>query len=200
LPFSNKSVGLTTAPWTLVENRDEYDNGGDIFTSSTQHFLPVSSTPHAVQILFQNMFQSLYHSVRLELGIIPVNQIYADAVMYNRTILEVYVPPPPSAFNLPGSVDYATYTNISRQSSPNPNAVAQWQAHVNGTQKSDCVPILLYSRQVPRLKPMGSAITSVFVSTFAMLSVAWTIFSVIAGALAALYPGKFCNNPRPISC
>ncbi|KAJ6600251.1 hypothetical protein DFH09DRAFT_1070069 [Mycena vulgaris] len=43
---------------------------------------------------------------------------------------------------------------------------------------------MLYLRLVPHLKPLGSAITSIFVSTFAMLSVLWTIIGLIAGVLA----------------
>ncbi|KAJ6465675.1 hypothetical protein DFH09DRAFT_1112583 [Mycena vulgaris] len=62
---------------------------------------------------------------------------------------------------------------------------------VRSFQESDRVPILLYFRSVPRLKPLGSAITSVFVSTFAMLSVLWTIFNFIAGALAGSQSDKF---------
>ncbi|KAJ7336893.1 hypothetical protein DFH08DRAFT_1082928 [Mycena albidolilacea] len=41
-----------------------------------------------------------------------------------------------------------------------------------------------YLRPVPHLKPLGSAITSVFVSTFATLPAMWIIFSLVAGALA----------------
>ncbi|KAJ6550810.1 hypothetical protein DFH09DRAFT_1086441 [Mycena vulgaris] len=62
---------------------------------------------------------------------------------------------------------------------------------VRSFQESDRVPILLHFRSVPRLKPLGSAITSVFVSTFAMLSVLWTIFNFIAGALAGSQSDKF---------
>ncbi|KAJ7640359.1 hypothetical protein DFH06DRAFT_1215828, partial [Mycena polygramma] len=51
-----------------------------------------------------------------------------------------------------------------------------------------------YLRPVPRLKPLGSAITSVFVSTFAMLSVAWTTFSVIAGALVSSHDNALDRN------
>ncbi|KAJ7666932.1 hypothetical protein DFH06DRAFT_1185077 [Mycena polygramma] len=51
-----------------------------------------------------------------------------------------------------------------------------------------------YLRPIPRLKPLGSAITSVFVSTFAMLSVAWTTFSVISGALVSSHDNTSDRN------
>jgi hypothetical protein len=47
-----------------------------------------------------------------------------------------------------------------------------------------------YIRTVPRLKPLGAAITSVFVSTFAMVSVLWQVFSFIAAALCDKGSGK----------
>jgi hypothetical protein len=47
-----------------------------------------------------------------------------------------------------------------------------------------------YIRTVPRLKPLGAAITSVFVSTFAMVSVLWHVFSFIAAALSGNGNGK----------
>ncbi|KAJ6535329.1 hypothetical protein DFH09DRAFT_1091666 [Mycena vulgaris] len=56
---------------------------------------------------------------------------------------------------------------------------------VRSFQDSDCFPVMLYIRPVPHLKPLGSAITSVFVSTFATLSVLWRIFSAVTEALAA---------------
>ncbi|KAJ6522335.1 hypothetical protein DFH09DRAFT_1097223 [Mycena vulgaris] len=56
---------------------------------------------------------------------------------------------------------------------------------VRSFQDSDRFPLMLYIRPVPHLKPLGSAITSVFVSTFATLSVLWRIFSVVTEALAA---------------
>ena len=55
---------------------------------------------------------------------------------------------------------------------------------------SDRVPVMQYLRSTPRIKPLGSAITSVFVSTFAMLSALWTIFSIVAGALAGIHNRK----------
>ncbi|KAJ6491048.1 hypothetical protein C8R45DRAFT_196033 [Mycena sanguinolenta] len=47
------------------------------------------------------------------------------------------------------------------------------------------VPALQYFRHAARLKPLSSAVTSVFISTFAMFSVMWTVFLLVAGALCA---------------
>ncbi|KAJ7881514.1 hypothetical protein B0H14DRAFT_3433889 [Mycena olivaceomarginata] len=62
--------------------------------------------------------------------------------------------------------------------------MAQWLEQAEFFKNSDRVPVMEYLHSVPRVKPLGSAITSVFVATFAMLSVMWTIFSLIAGTLA----------------
>ncbi|KAJ6484871.1 hypothetical protein C8R45DRAFT_931309 [Mycena sanguinolenta] len=71
--------------------------------------------------------------------------------------------------------------------------MAQWQADVEFFQNNTRVPRLEYFRTVPRLKPLGSAVTSVFVSTFAMLSVIWTVFSLVAGALARFHSVRFLD-------
>ncbi|KAJ6468595.1 hypothetical protein DFH09DRAFT_1222274 [Mycena vulgaris] len=125
----------------------------------------------ALNTIFLNTFQSLYHLVRLELGLILENQIYASPEMYNLSIAPVYVP------GLP-------FLNGSLGSTSDAEVMAKLRNTVRLFNDSDNVPVMGYLRSVPRLKPLGSAITSVFVSTFAMLSVLWTIFSVIAGALA----------------
>ncbi|KAJ6488397.1 hypothetical protein DFH09DRAFT_1105628 [Mycena vulgaris] len=128
----------------------------------------------ALNTMFLNTFQSLYHLVRLELGLILENQIYASAEMYNRSIAPVYVT----------GINLLPLVNGSLASTSNATVMAEWRDTVRVFNESDRVPVMLYLRSVPRLKPLGSAITSVFVSTFAMLSVLWTIFSLIAGALA----------------
>ncbi|KAJ7635895.1 hypothetical protein B0H17DRAFT_1217201 [Mycena rosella] len=132
--------------------------------------------------LLQNAFQSLYHRVRMELGVILENQIYASPEMYNNSISDVYV----------GSFPMwkPTVANTSRLATANATLMAEWRDSVRRFNDTDRVPVMPYLRSVPRLKPLGSAITSVFVSTFAMLSVAWTIFSLIAGAVSASHADK----------
>ncbi|KAJ6468590.1 hypothetical protein DFH09DRAFT_1222257, partial [Mycena vulgaris] len=132
---------------------------------------------------FLNTFQSLYHLVRLELGLILENQIYASPEMYNRSIAPVYAP----GLVYAPELDISPWVNGSLAFTSKATLMAEWQDTVRLFNDSDNVPVMLYLRPVPRLKPLGSAITSVFVSTFAMLSVLWTIFSLIAGALTRSY-------------
>ncbi|KAJ6599783.1 hypothetical protein DFH09DRAFT_1271417 [Mycena vulgaris] len=139
----------------------------------------------SLNTFFQNTFQALYHRVRLELGIVLENQIYGSPEMYNHSISNVYAPIPPWAILL----NSYSSANRSRLSTSNATLMAQWKEFVKIFKDSDQVPIMPYVRPVPRLKPLGSAMTSVFVSTFAMLSVLWTIFSIVAGAFAE-FAGK----------
>ncbi|KAF7343596.1 hypothetical protein MSAN_01980100 [Mycena sanguinolenta] len=114
---------------------------------------------------------TFYHLIRLDLGVIVDNQIYNSPQMFNRTI---------------GSIDTEFYSlaNAARNSTSNAMLMEQWQREVEFFQHNTRVPPLEYLRSVPRLKPLGSAVTGVFVSTFAILSVMWTAFSLVAGALA----------------
>ncbi|KAJ6490875.1 hypothetical protein C8R45DRAFT_991061 [Mycena sanguinolenta] len=126
--------------------------------------------------IYQNLFQSVYHLVRLDLGIILENQMYNSSEMYNRSVVDV-----------PRILDGESSAHTSRAWVSDPGSMAEWQYDNSGLRffaHSDRVPVMEYLRPIPRIKPLGSALTSVFVSTFAMISVLWTIFSVIAGALA----------------
>ncbi|KAJ7682906.1 hypothetical protein B0H17DRAFT_51598 [Mycena rosella] len=152
-----------------------------------------NNTPvSALNDVFQNTFQSLYHLARMELGVIVENQIYASPEMYNNSISPVYIPGFESSTPVPPSNYLAA--NTSRISTSNATLMSEWIASVRSFNESDRVPVMLYPRSVPRLKPLGSAITSVFVSTFAMLSTLWTIFSMVAAALARSYAGKCASN------
>ncbi|KAJ7342802.1 hypothetical protein DFH08DRAFT_938173 [Mycena albidolilacea] len=123
---------------------------------------------------FQNVFQGIYHLVHLDLGVIIDNQIYNSPDMFNLSIMPVTIP----------DLRFPSNANESRLVTSNSTLVAQWRQRVVFFKNSDRVPVMDYLRPVPHLKPLGSAITSVFVSTFAMLSALWTIFSLGAGALA----------------
>ncbi|KAF7336503.1 hypothetical protein MSAN_02305000 [Mycena sanguinolenta] len=122
---------------------------------------------------YQNLIQTLYHLVRVDLGVILDNQIYNSPEMFNRSISPLDV-----------EVHWPSSANTTRNLAFNATLMAQWQQEVEFFQNNTRVPPLEYLRFVPRLKPLGSAVTSVFVSTFAMLSVMWTVFSLVAGALA----------------
>ncbi|KAJ6484828.1 hypothetical protein C8R45DRAFT_1098972 [Mycena sanguinolenta] len=120
---------------------------------------------------YVNLFQSLYHLVRLDLGVILPNQIYNSPEMFNRSILAV------------GNSSF--WASSAREDFTSDAALkAQWQNDVEFYRSSERVPRLEYFRSIQRLKPFASAVTSVFVSTFAMLSVMWTVFSLVAGAFA----------------
>ncbi|KAF7336501.1 hypothetical protein MSAN_02304800 [Mycena sanguinolenta] len=134
-------------------------------------------SPSLLSTVYENLIQAFYHLVRLDLGAILDNQIYNSPEMFNSTIID---------FGL--HTGYAAYD--SRIWISDATLMAQWQRDVEFFQNSTRVPPLEYLRSVPRLKPLGSAVTSVFVSTFAMLSVMWTVFSLVAGALARKYSGK----------
>ncbi|KAJ7810486.1 hypothetical protein B0H14DRAFT_2863394, partial [Mycena olivaceomarginata] len=123
---------------------------------------------------FQNLFQVIYHLIRLDLGVILDNQIYNSPQMFNLSIMPV---------NIPADIGPSSAKD-SRVATSDSALMAQWRQRVVFYQTSDRVPVMDYLRPVLRLKPLGSAITSVFVSTFAMLSALWTIFSLGAGALA----------------
>ncbi|KAF8131771.1 hypothetical protein K438DRAFT_2031924 [Mycena galopus ATCC 62051] len=141
--------------------------------------------------IFQNLFQVVYHLVRLDLGVILDNQIYNSPQMFNCSIADIDRPGVSVFCN---SLGCGWVADIARGATSNASIMAQWQTDVEFFETSDRVPVMEYLRSIPRIKPLGSAITSVFVSTFAMLSVLWTIFSVIAGALAGARNGKLLSN------
>ncbi|KAJ7162410.1 hypothetical protein C8R46DRAFT_1104520 [Mycena filopes] len=131
----------------------------------------------------QNMFQSLYHLARMQLGVIVPNQIFSSPAMFNESIL-------PS--------DDTDGAEMSRAFAFNATTMAEWAGIVQTFNATDRVPVINYLRPIPRLKPLGSAMTSVFVSTFAMVSVLWTIFSLVAGALAARAENGSARNVSSI--
>ncbi|KAJ7474935.1 hypothetical protein FB451DRAFT_1397805 [Mycena latifolia] len=133
--------------------------------------------------VFQNMFQSLYHLVRMELGIILENQIYSSPTMFMDTISDV-----------PSVDGSSSAANASRNSTSDEVLMGEWASTVRDFNQSDRVPVINYLRPVPRLKPLGAAVTNIFVSTFAMLSALWTVFSLVAGAFAKLHEGQHSPN------
>ncbi|KAF7336504.1 hypothetical protein MSAN_02305100 [Mycena sanguinolenta] len=114
----------------------------------------------ALSTAYGNLIQTLYHLVRLDLGVILENQIYNSPEMFNRSI---------SPLDL--GFDWGSWANTARDWTSNATLMAEWQQDVKFFQNNTRVPPLEYLRSVSRLKPLGSAMTSVFVSTFAMLSV-----------------------------
>ncbi|KAJ7716791.1 hypothetical protein B0H14DRAFT_3631860 [Mycena olivaceomarginata] len=167
------------APGGLVAFQDGVHNTGSFISTKALDGLAGQlgnvSTPDFTSI-FQNVFQVIYHLIRVDLGVILDNQIYNSPQMFNLSIMPVNFPAPNQGFG--------SCANWSRAATSNSTLMEQWKDGVALYQTSDRVPVMDYLRPVPRLKPLGSAITSVFVSTFAMLSALWTIFSLGLGALA----------------
>ncbi|KAF7343550.1 hypothetical protein MSAN_01975500 [Mycena sanguinolenta] len=151
----------------------------DLLAESFLRNMSISTLSNA----YTNLLQTFYHLIRLDLGVIVDNQIYNSPEMFNSTITPI---------DIPG--DFDNWENGARALISNATLKAQWQEEVEFYQNNERVTTLEYLRFVPRLKPMGSAITSVFVSMFAMLSVMWTVFSLVAGALARAHRGQTPND------
>ncbi|KAJ7660681.1 hypothetical protein DFH06DRAFT_1400031, partial [Mycena polygramma] len=124
----------------------------------------------ALDAPFHNLFQVFYHLVRYDLGAILENQIYSLPEMFNRSIVTVRVPEDMLG-NSGSPFDPVTPSaaNTMRIATSNETLMTQWQNVIGALNETDRMPVLEYLRPVPRLKPLGSAITSVFVSTFAMI-------------------------------
>ncbi|KAK7046371.1 hypothetical protein R3P38DRAFT_69472 [Favolaschia claudopus] len=162
-------------PYVHTDDNDSANALFPRYNNDTQLQLTMST-------IVQNVYQTLFHTLRLELGVILPNQIFASPQMFNDSIISIFKP---AAFKSV-AMSFDTITN-ARASTTNKTVLAQWKDMVDYYNTTDRVPVMEYSRTVPRLKPLGSAITSIFVATFAMLSSIWTIFSLVAGALAKMY-------------
>ncbi|KAJ7174795.1 hypothetical protein C8R46DRAFT_1347841 [Mycena filopes] len=184
-PGENEGLNLNGPGSSLIFNQSGSLNlfGDTGLIDSLDEFLSQPSVNNA----FQNVFQSLYHLARLELGVIVENQIFSSPAMFNASISNLYYP---------DAGPFLT-ANISRASTSNATLMKEWADIVHMFNTTDRVPVLSYLRPVPRLKPLGSALTSVFVSTFAMVSVLWTIFSLIAGVVAARSENSSAQGPAP---
>ncbi|KAF7343558.1 hypothetical protein MSAN_01976300 [Mycena sanguinolenta] len=168
LTFSSESGDISVVPLPSLPMQI-----ADLLAQSS-----LESISFPLGIACENLFQTFYHLIRLDLGVIVYNQIYNSPQMFNRTI---------------GSIDtgeFDSWANAARNLTFNAMLMVQWLEEVEFFQNNTRVPPLEYLRSVPRLKPVGSAVTSVFVSTFAMLSVMWTVFSLVAGVLARAHGGK----------
>ncbi|KAJ7844871.1 hypothetical protein B0H14DRAFT_2584960 [Mycena olivaceomarginata] len=192
-PCSLLPAHLTASQIIIYNSVGEEDQATtDIFGNLPDHmgdYFP-NICLQGLTALLQNTFQSLYHLVRMELGVIMENQIYSSPVMFNHTISDVYLPP---VSVLGPSMDVYC-ANESRSSTTNATLMSEWENTVRLFNDSDNLPVINYFRIVPHLKSLGAAITSVFVLTFAMLSTLWTVFSLVAGALAPLHEGSHGPN------
>ncbi|KAJ7898335.1 hypothetical protein B0H14DRAFT_3573711 [Mycena olivaceomarginata] len=195
--WNSRSNWCTGSPWIiitwwytsfLVIDGDVALNNSlavDPTSNNTDFFFPdrrLDGTSFAgLNTLLHNLFQAMYHGVRLDLGISQPNQIYTSADRYSRSISTVYIP----GVWFEGGPDRMAFSNTSLLDSY--NLTTRWTAEQQDVVR---VPVMSYIRTVPRLKPLGAAITSVFVSTFAMVSVLRQVFSFIAAALSDKGNGK----------
>ncbi|KAJ7185300.1 hypothetical protein C8R46DRAFT_1185080 [Mycena filopes] len=204
LPCRAQPAQLVGSHWSAaLAGRGDYDEQGSfstvIFGSELSEYLhpgdPIYSvygflTLPSVNNVFQNMFQSVYHLARMELGIIVENQIFNSPQMFNASISTIDLPS-----SLPEIREDILRANESRAFTSNTTLMKEWADTVQLFNTTDRVPVINYLRPVPRRKPLGSALTSVFVSTFAMVSVLWTVFSLIAGVIAAKFENVSTHAP-----
>ncbi|KAJ7166183.1 hypothetical protein C8R46DRAFT_1035454 [Mycena filopes] len=109
-----------------------------------------------VNTAFQNVFQSLYHLIRLELGILVENQIFNSPLMLNQSIANISIPR--SLSDIFRRFSILAASNL-RASTSNATQMKEWADIVHMFNTTDRVPVINYLRSVPRLKPLGSAIT-----------------------------------------
>ncbi|KAJ6599247.1 hypothetical protein DFH09DRAFT_1130531 [Mycena vulgaris] len=121
---------------------------------------PLASMYPAPAAALANAFTATYHILRLDLGVIRPNQIYTSVAKLNASL-----------------DDPARYPN------------QLWHSDCSGTtcyQPLPAVPtsfrtvVMSYVKPVFKRKPLASAVVSVFVSTFAMVSALWAIFNLVA--------------------
>ncbi|KAJ7830334.1 hypothetical protein B0H14DRAFT_3872679 [Mycena olivaceomarginata] len=126
--------GNITAPMTVVD-----------FLESVEPLLGDTPVPlSGLDALWQNLVESFYHLVRMDLGVIIDNQIYNSPEMYNQTIIGV-----PS--------DLGSAANSSRKSTSNATLMAEWQKKVDFLQNSDRVPVMEYLRPVSHREDIRTA-------------------------------------------
>ncbi len=167
--------------------------GGNILPSDQE-----LEVPSNVQLVLQNALQAIYSTIRVDLGVSPLNQIFASSIMFNKSISSVSLFEPwtngtdPPNCTVGDTVDVLdikaafvvndSYANCLRRAH---SEITIW----NGEFGRSRVPYVPYLRPMFRQKPMLSAISSVFVATFAMISAAWSLFHFIAGSFCQTQSG-----------
>ncbi|KAJ7259934.1 hypothetical protein B0H12DRAFT_1108033 [Mycena haematopus] len=129
----------------------------------------------------RNMFQVYYHLLRRDLGVLLDNQIYSSPEMYNNSI--ILLNPGAGMEGTPFGTIGTSAAKHYHTLLANQTLMEEWRNSIQMFNETDCVPVFEYLRPTPRRKSLGSAITSVFSSTFAMVATVWAIFSMIARAL-----------------
>ncbi|KAK0192959.1 hypothetical protein F5146DRAFT_1136799 [Armillaria mellea] len=150
--------------------------------------------PSIVQIVIKNALQAIYSTIRLDLGVIPPNQIFqSPSPMFNESISSVSLFQPWTNGTDPPRCDMGAFygTGMSEfvVNDSYANCIRQARSDNVLSFLSDIdvyiprVPSVPYLRPVFRRKPMLlSAISSVFVATFTMVSAIWSLFNFIASS------------------
>ncbi|KIY63121.1 hypothetical protein CYLTODRAFT_414253 [Cylindrobasidium torrendii FP15055 ss-10] len=165
-PFLRARLRLAYSNAALLENVQGQLRPGDeaIFASrivpsytDAESIAPFSK-PTNMSHDFHIVMYKLYHSIRLDLGIVEPNLIFNSSEMMRQLI---------------GDFRDSSITIQERQ-------------HIEDLNQTVHTPSFSYSRSVWRRKPIGSAIVSVYTATFTIISLVWTIFSLTAAFLAGV--------------
>ncbi|KAF8876625.1 hypothetical protein CPB85DRAFT_528627 [Mucidula mucida] len=138
------------------------------------------STP-ALRLAVRNAMRATFHIARLDFGIVRGNQIYQSSAFFDEN-MEDYSKTWPS--DLIENIFWAALCSPCDVWPTVPSAAR--------------TVVLSYLRPVFQLKPIGSAIVSVFVATFAMVSALWKVFTFVAGCFTDSRPDETAEKVDPI--
>ncbi|KAK7007843.1 hypothetical protein R3P38DRAFT_2791982 [Favolaschia claudopus] len=179
-------------PWGFPYNWAG-SNTSDLFSGldpQIQYTYFSSKGLSALQAPFHNMLQIVYHFVRSDLGLIFENQIFSSPEMFNSSIRPIDIPSDSQYTNGPFGLISYSMANEMLASTLNTTLMQEWKSSVLAMERSTRVPVLEYLHPISQFKPLGSAMTSVFVATFAMVSAVWTVFGLVARAFVSSPEGE----------
>ncbi|KAK7065108.1 hypothetical protein R3P38DRAFT_2493228 [Favolaschia claudopus] len=125
-----------------------------------------------------------------DLGLIFENQIFSSPEMFNSSIRPIAIPADSQYTNGPFGLISYSMANEMLASTLNTTLMQEWKSSVLAMERSTRVPVLEYLHPISQFKPLGSAMTSVFVATFAMVSAVWTVFGLVARAFVSSPEGE----------
>ncbi|KAF8237978.1 hypothetical protein L208DRAFT_1457060 [Tricholoma matsutake] len=137
-----------------------------------------ANVPDEFPALNYNVLKAVYHGIRLDIGVIRPNQIYNSPTRFNASISKLVY-----------SDALANVLRTQRDAVGNVN--------LSRPPYNQRVPEVLYLQSVFTPKPLGQAITAVFVATVSMITVLWHVANFIASSLvtARSRQATFCPCP-----